>query len=167
MWNSQANKTEDPKGFYSTDYYTDQLIRYFDGRSQDDKSKPFFAFLPYTAPHWPLQCSKEKRDKYKGVYDEGPYALRERRLAKLVEMGIVDESVIPHNVETTTVNSGEWTDLTPEGKKLSSRAMETYAGMVDTMDDNIGKVIEYLKKTGEYDNTFVVFMSDNGAEGAS
>ncbi|KAJ5120104.1 hypothetical protein N7448_010773 [Penicillium atrosanguineum] len=163
----QPNKTEDPKGFYSTEYYTDQLIRYFDGRSEDDKSKPFFAFLPYTAPHWPLQCSKEKRDKYKGVYDEGPYALRERRLAKLVEMGIVDKSVIPHNVETTTVNSGEWADLTPEGKKLSSRAMETYAGMVDTMDENIGKVIEYLKKTGEYDNTLVVFMSDNGAEGAS
>lgn len=82
-------------------------------------------------------------------------------------MGIIDESVVPHRVETKSVNAGEWADLTPEEKQLSSRAMETYAGMVDTVDVNVGKVIEYLKKSGEYDNTFVVFMSDNGAEGAA
>lgn len=82
-------------------------------------------------------------------------------------MGIIDESVIPHRVETKTVSSGEQEDLTTEEKKLSSRAMETYAGMVDSMDVNVGKVIEYLKNAGEYENTFVVFMSDNGAEGAS
>lgn len=58
------NKNENPEGFYSTDYYTDQLIGYLNGRSSTEKEKPFFAFLPYTAPHWPLQCSKEKRDKY-------------------------------------------------------------------------------------------------------
>lgn len=105
--------------------------------------------------------------RYKGVYDDGPYALRERRLRKLVEMDIIDESVVPHQVETKSVNAGEWEDFTPEEKKLSSRAMETYAGMVDTIDTNVGKVIEYLKRTGEYDNTFVVFLSDNGAEGAA
>lgn len=105
--------------------------------------------------------------RYKGIYDDGPYTLRERRLKKLVEMGIIDESVIPHRVETKTVGSGEWAELTPEEQKLSSRAMETYAGMVDSIDVNVGKVIEYLKKAGEYDNTFVVFMSDNGAEGAA
>lgn len=93
--------------------------------------------------------------------------MRERRLKKLIEMGIIDESVVPHRVETKTVSSGEWAELTPEEQKLSSRAMETYAGMVDSVDVNVGKVIEYLKKTGEYDNTFVVFMSDNGAEGAA
>lgn len=57
------NKTEDPEGFYSTDSYTEKLIRYFEARSEDERSKPFFAFLPYTAPHWPLQCSKAQRDK--------------------------------------------------------------------------------------------------------
>ncbi|KIW29059.1 uncharacterized protein PV07_04904 [Cladophialophora immunda] len=161
------NKTEDPEGFYSTDYYTNRLINFLETRSDVEAAKPFFAFLPYTAPHWPLQCSKSQRDKYAGVYDDGPYALRERRLRKLTEMGIIDKSVIPHKVETTTQGVGEWDDLTPEEKKLSSRAMEAYAGMVDSIDVNVGKVVEYLKKTGEYDNTFIVFMSDNGAEGAA
>lgn len=101
------------------------------------------------------------------MYDDGPYALRERRLKKLAEMGIIDKSVIPHKVETSTQGVGEWEDLTVEEKKLSSRAMEAYAGMVDSIDVNIGKVVEYLKRTGEYDNTFIVFMSDNGAEGAA
>ncbi|KIW39026.1 uncharacterized protein PV06_08843 [Exophiala oligosperma] len=163
----EPNKTEDPEGFYSTDSYTNQLLQYFEGRSENDKSKPFFAFLPYTAPHWPLQCSKAQRDKYEGEYKDGPYALRERRLKKLAEMGIIDKSVIPHEVETSTVGVGEWDDLTPEEKKLSSRAMQAYAGMVDSIDVNVGKVVDYLKKTGEYDNTFIVFMSDNGAEGAA
>ncbi|KAM0348586.1 hypothetical protein ACHAP4_010841 [Fusarium culmorum] len=161
------NKTEDPNGFYSTDAYTDNLIQYFEERADKDKEKPFFAYLPYTAPHWPLQCSKAQRDKYKDMYNDGPYALRERRLKKLVELGIIDKSVIPHQVETETMGVGEWDDLSPEEKKLSSRAMEAYAGMVDSIDVNIGKVVDYLKSTGEYDNTFIVFMSDNGAEGAA
>ncbi len=101
------------------------------------------------------------------MYDDGPYALRERRLKKLAEMGIIDKSVIPHDVETATMGVGEWDELTPEEKKLSSRAMQAYAGMVDSVDVNIGKVVDYLKQTGEYDNTFIVFMSDNGAEGAA
>jgi arylsulfatase len=101
------------------------------------------------------------------MYDDGPHALRERRLKKLVELGIIDESVVPHKVETETMGVGEWDELTPEEKNLSSRAMEAYAGMVDSIDVNVGKVVEYLKETGEYDNTFIVFMSDNGAEGAA
>ncbi|CAI6039249.1 unnamed protein product [Clonostachys chloroleuca] len=161
------NKTEDPEGFYSTDFYTNRLLDYFQGRTEEDKEKPFFAFLPYAAPHWPLQCSKEQRDKYKGVYDDGPLALRERRLHKLADLGIIDKDVIPHKVETSTMGVGEWDELNPKKKKLSSRAMETYAGMVDSIDVNVGRVVEYLKRTGEYDNTFVVFMSDNGAEGAA
>ncbi|CAJ2508728.1 Uu.00g137540.m01.CDS01 [Anthostomella pinea] len=163
----QPNKTEDPNGFYSSAYYTDKLIDYFEGRDEEEKAEPFFAFLPFTAPHWPLQCTKAQRDKYKGIYDGGPYALRQCRLSKLAVMGIIDSSVIPHDVETSTMGFGEWADMTAEEKQLSSRAMEAYAGMVDTMDVNVGKVVEYLKKTGQYDDTFIVFMSDNGAEGAA
>ncbi|CAG7916587.1 unnamed protein product [Penicillium olsonii] len=162
-----SNKTEDDKGFYSTDYYTDRLIEYLEERTEEDESKPFFSFLPYTAPHWPLQCSRAQRDKYKGVYDDGPYALRERRLKKLVELGIIDEDIVPHKVETGEVGAEEWDSLSSDEKKQSTRAMETYAGMVDSIDINVGKIIEYLKTTGEYDNTFIVFMSDNGAEGAA
>lgn len=82
-------------------------------------------------------------------------------------MGIINKCVTPHKVETSTQGAGEWDSLTPEEKRLSSRARETYAGMVDSIDANVGKIIEYLKKSGEYDNTFIVFMSDNGAEGAA
>lgn len=88
-------------------------------------------------------------------------------MKKLVEIGIIDESVVPHKMETTTQSVGEWDEFTPEERRCSSRAMETYAGMVDTMDVNVGRIVEHLKKTGEYDNTFIVFMSDNGAEGAA
>lgn len=101
------------------------------------------------------------------MYDDGPYALRERRLQKLIELGIIDRNVIPHAVETKSQGVGEWDTLTAEEKKLSSRAMETYAGMVDAIDLCVGKVIDYLKETGEYDDTLIVFMSDNGAEGAA
>ncbi|KAK6081896.1 arylsulfatase [Seiridium cupressi] len=141
-----------------------------------------FAMLPGCCNHYgwepvqerfpfggrPIHAEKGKKvEIYKGVYDEGPYALRERRLKKLVELGIIDESVVPHQVETSTQGVGEWDSLTADEKRLSCRAMETYAGMVDSIDVNIGKVVDYLKKTGEYDNTLVVFMSDNGAEGAA
>ena len=77
-------------------------------------------------------------------------------MRKLLELGIIDKSVVPHTVETTTMGVDDWNGMTPEERKLSSRAMEAYAGMVDCMDDNVGKVIEFLKKTGEYDNTFIV-----------
>lgn len=82
-------------------------------------------------------------------------------------MGIIDPSVVPHEVETASQGVGEWDQFTPEQKKLSSAAMEAYAGMVDSIDVNVGTVMDYLKKSGEYDNTFIVFMSDNGAEGAA
>jgi len=101
------------------------------------------------------------------MYDDGPYALRQRRLEKLAALGIIDSSVIPHDVETSAVGVGEWDDMSTDEKRLSSRAMEAYAGMVDSIDANVGKVVDYLKKTGEYDNTCIVFMSDNGAEGAA
>ncbi|KAM0812787.1 putative Sulfatase N-terminal domain-containing protein [Seiridium cardinale] len=141
-----------------------------------------FAMLPGCCNHYgwepvqerfpfggrPIHAEKGKKvEMYKGVYDEGPYVLRERRLKKLVELGIIDESVVPHQVETSTQGVGEWDSLTADEKKLSCRAMETYAGMVDSIDVNIGKVVDYLKTTGEYDNTLIVFMSDNGAEGAA
>lgn len=101
------------------------------------------------------------------MYDDGPYALRKRRLERLVEMGIIDEAVVPHEVQTTNLGSEEWANLSPDQRELSSRAMEAYAGMVDSIDVNVGRVIQHLKDAGEYENTCIVFMSDNGAEGAA
>ena len=126
------NTSSSPDGFYSSDYYVNNLLDYFrDWKTESTSSsadKPFFAFLPFTAPHWPLQCSKPDRDAYKGVYDEGPDALRVKRLAGLMKLGIVAHDVKPADVIASEVS--EWDEMTPEEKHLSVRAMETYAGMV-------------------------------------
>ncbi|KAJ3782438.1 alkaline-phosphatase-like protein [Lentinula aff. detonsa] len=158
----KANTNNDPKGFYSSDFYVENLVKYLSERPTD---KPFFAFLPFAAPHWPLQVNKAYRDRYKGVYDDGPETLRLRRLARLKELGLIAQDVIPHDVVAPPET--EWSAFTDQERKLSARAMETFAGMVEKMDENIGKILNYLEEIGEADNTFIIFQSDNGAEGAS
>jgi arylsulfatase len=156
-----------PSDFYSSDHYATKLLDFFDERSEEDRKKPFFAYLPFSAPHWPLQAPKSSMDKYRGVYDDGPEALRQRRLARLRELGMVKPDVVPHEVVTVDGEQGEWEDMNAEERAKSARSMEAFAGMVDRMDENIGRVLEYLKGSGEYDDTIIYFMSDNGAEGAS
>jgi arylsulfatase A-like enzyme len=148
--------------FYSSDFYADTLLRYFRERTDDDQ--PFFAYLPFQAPHWPLQAPAETIAKYRGRYDDGPDALRETRLAALKRLGLCPPDVVAHPVVAD--GEPEWSDLTAEEQALSARTMEVYAAMVDRMDYNIGKVVDYLTETGELDNTVVIFLSDNGAEGA-
>ncbi|KAH9904387.1 alkaline-phosphatase-like protein [Xylariomycetidae sp. FL2044] len=156
-----------PDGFYSSDSYAEKLISYLENRDEDERDQPFFAYLPFSAPHWPLQAPKEVCDRYRGAYDAGPEALRQKRLQRLKELGMVPRDVEPHPVVIVDGRPENWDELPPEVREASSRAMEVYAGMVDRMDWNIGRVLDYLKQGGEYDNTLVVFMSDNGAEGAS
>ena len=103
--------------------------------------------------------------RYKDTYTQGPAALRQQRLANLIKLGLIPEDVVPHKVVAPTVP--EWDDMNDHERLCSSRSMAAYAGQVDQIDVNVGKVVEYLKKTGEYDNTFIVFLSDNGAEGAA
>jgi arylsulfatase len=147
-------------GFYSSDYYADKLIQYFKEREDD---RPFFAFLPFTAPHWPLQAPDALIAKYRGRYHDGPEALRQQRLQRMKDQGLCSQDVIAHEVIAETQS---WKELTGEERAHSARAMEVYAAMVDRMDWNIGKVITHLRESGELDRTVVVFLSDNGAEGA-
>lgn len=170
-----------PEDFYSSDFYASKLIDYFKDRQESKEKKPFFgqfcpalvvhslanfpAYLSFTAPHWPLQAPRESVAHYKGVYDDGPDALRQRRLQRLKELGMIPEDVVAHPV--VAPESKEWTDLTPQEQQKSSRAMEVYSGMVERLDWNVGRVIDYLESVDELDNTVVIFMSDNGAEGAS
>lgn len=156
-----------PADWYSSDGYASKLLSYLSERTEEEKEKPFFAYLPFSAPHWPLQAPAENVEKYRGMYNDGPDSLRRRRLQRLKEMGIIDPSVKPHPVVTAPGEPGEWDSLSDDIRQKSSRAMEVYAGMVDRMDWNIGRVVDHLKQSGEYDNTFILFMSDNGAEGAS
>ncbi len=150
--------------FYSSDFYADTLVRYLAERAPDD-DRPFFAYLPFQAPHWPLQAPDEAIAAYRGRYDEGPDALREARLAALKGLGLCPEDVEAHPVVAD--GAPEWAEMTAEERARSARSMEVYAAMVDRMDHNIGKVIDYLSHTGELDDTVVVFLSDNGAEGTS
>ncbi|KAM0076122.1 hypothetical protein ACKRZS_011816 [Fusarium odoratissimum] len=153
--------------WYSSDGYADKLLNYLSDRTEKERQQPFFAYLPFSAPHWPLQAPKETCDKYRGFYDEGPEVLRQKRLQRLKELGLIDESVVPHPVTTVLGEPAEWDQLDDETRAASARAMEVYAGMVDRMDRNIGRVIQHLKDKNEYNNTVILFMSDNGAEGAS
>ncbi|TPX11835.1 uncharacterized protein E0L32_007572 [Thyridium curvatum] len=162
-WLDGAPGGDIPEDFYSTRTFTDNLLKYLDERTDSQREQPFFAYLPFTAPHWPLQAPAETVNKYRGKYNDGPNALRDRRLKSLVEKGIVPADVEPapmHMLGTTP-----WADLPEDKQRESSRAMEVFAAMVDLIDVNIGRVREHLERTGEWDNTFVVFMSDNGAEG--
>ncbi|EKG13805.1 Sulfatase [Macrophomina phaseolina MS6] len=166
---------EFPNGsFYSSDAFSAKMCQYLDERTPSDRDKPFFAYLPFSAPHWPLQCSEEDRATYKGCYDDGPEALRQARLRKLKEMGIVPKHAVPHPVVAPQQHmdpkeerflSREWDGLSADQKAFSSRTMEIYAGMVQRMDTCIGQVLDKLRSTGELENTLVLFMSDNGAEG--
>lgn len=159
--------SELPEDFYSSDFYATKMIEYLEERSAEERDKPFFAYLPFSAPHWPLQAPKESMDKYRGTYDEGPEALRLQRLANMKKLGLVDQDVAPHPIVTAKGEIGDWSTMTASEQANSARSMEAYAGMVDRMDHNIGRVLDHLRATGEYDNTFIFFMSDNGAEGAS
>lgn len=157
-------KKDLPENFYSTDSFTDGLIEYLQNR-QSDKSKaekPFFAYLPYTAPHWPLQAPRELMEKYKGRYDEGPAALREARLQRLKDLGIISSEVDAAPMSGYS-DKYAWSNMSESERAESARKMEVYAAMVDSIDSNIGRVVEHLEKTGELDDTFILFCSDNGA----
>ncbi len=149
-----------PEDFYSSVNFTDKMIEYIDKNRAD--GKPFFAYAAYTAPHWPLQAPREYIDKYEGVYDQGYDAIRNQRLERMRAAGLVEAGQVPAAQHPEWPG---WDELDSEQKKLEVRRMQIYAAMVDALDENIGRLIRYLKDTGEYENTFILFFSDNGAEG--
>ncbi|WP_428630249.1 arylsulfatase [Sphingopyxis sp.] len=151
-----------PDTFYSSDYFASRLIDYLGERPKTKNAhNPFFAYLSFTAPHWPLQAPSEDIARYRGRYDEGFDRLRERRLARQRELGILAPDVVPH---TPRNRDGSWDSLTADQQSLAARNMEIYAAMVDRLDQNVGRVIEALRASGELDNTVIVFLADNGAE---
>jgi arylsulfatase len=150
-----------PDDFYSSKDYTDALIEFIDSNKGD--GQPFFAYLSYTAPHDPLHAPAEYIAKYNGKYAEGWDALARRRLASLKQLGLVPAAVdeFPANFMTRV-----WETLDDDEKRIHARDMEVYAAMVDYMDMSIGRLFDYLRANGLYENTLIVFISDNGANGA-
>jgi arylsulfatase len=150
-----------PDDFYSTKYYTDTLLQFL----EDDRGdgSPFFAYLSYTAVHDPLHAPKEYIDKYRGTYDSGWDDLRQKRLQALKDLGIVPAAAEPY---PRIASVSAWSELSNEEQANAARDMEVYAAMLDYMDEQILRVFDYLKEIGEFDNTMILFFSDNGANGA-
>ncbi|MEA3543070.1 MAG: arylsulfatase [Pseudomonadota bacterium] len=152
-----------PANFYSSDYFAGQLIDQLkDSAKAEGGKKPFFAYLAFTAPHWPLQAPREDIARYKGRYDAGFDVLRAQRLERQAQLGLIDPAVVAH---VPILKNGSWDSLTAQEKRSAARDMEIYAAMVDRMDQNVGRVIDALKRSGDYDNTVILFLADNGAEG--
>lgn len=155
-----GKSVELPDDFYSTDFYTDKAIEYI-SKASGASHKPFFGYVAYTAPHWPLQVPERYSDKYRGRYSEGYQAIRSQRLR-----GMIDAGLFPQDVKVNSISECReaWDDLSPEDRERQAREMEIYAGMVDALDENIGRLLDHLEKIGERDNTVVIFISDNGAD---
>lgn len=154
------------ENYFSSDFYTQKMIDYIESNRED--GKPFLAWVGYQAVHYPHQAPKAFIDKYDGVYDAGWDVLRQARLENQKKHGIVPaDTTLDTKLDKTTVPDWiipDWDSLSDEEKKFNSRRMQTYAGMLDNMDHNIGKLLSYLDKIGELDNTLVIFMADNGAD---
>ncbi len=145
-----------PSDFYSTDFITDKTIDLIDDLSA--KEEPFFMYVAYNAPHWPLHAKPEDIKKYDGMYDEGWDVMREKRYARMVELGLIS----PEQTPVSRNESGRlWENETD--KEFQAANMEVHAAMIDCVDQGVGRIIQKLKETGEYDNTIIIFSSDNGA----
>ena len=157
-YSENGKKTVWKYGNYSTDYFTDKIIEYIS--NSKTKNKPFFAFATYTSPHWPLQVDEKFTDKYEGIYNAGYDKLKEERFNNLKTLNIISSS---SSLPKIHQRLKPWNDLSNLDKKVESKKMELYAGMIENLDFNVGRIINYLKKIDEYENTLIVFMSDNGA----
>jgi len=145
-----------PENFYTTDTFTDEAIHFIE---KADPDRPWFTYLAYTAPHWPLQAHERDIQKYRGRYSAGPTAVRKKRFARMQELGLVpDTAVLPPPEPNVTEEAAHARDAKWE------RWMETYAAMIDCVDQNIGRLISTLKRRDELENTLILFLSDNGAD---
>ena len=146
-----------PKDFYATRSYTDYLIKMI--RENNGDGKPFLAYLAFTSPHDPMHVPEPWLSKYHGNYNDGYEVLKAKRAAKAKQMGLVSNSApMPDRYHMLKA----WESLSKEQQALESRGMEIYAGMVNNMDYHYGRVVNFLKDIGEYENTIVIFLSDNG-----
>ncbi len=146
----------DPEGFYTTNYFTDQAVDFVDNQRID---QPFFLYLAYTAPHWPIQAPEEEIEKYLGKYMVGWDSLRVKRYTQMKEIGIIDGD---YSLSPRDEHIPAWNSLTQKEKEIWDRKMAVYAAQISIMDRGIGRVLEKLKEKGIMDNTLIMFLSDNG-----
>ena len=144
-------------GFYSTDAFTSHALGMLREHQGD---RPFFLYLAYNAPHWPLHAPGEDIEKYLGKYTNGWPELRRQRHQRMIEMGLIPES---WRLSPQDPNAADWERLDESKRQEMDRKMAVYAAVIDRMDQNIGRVVVLLDETGRLDNTLIFFLSDNGA----
>jgi arylsulfatase A-like enzyme len=152
--------TELPKDYYATKTYTDKLIGFIDANHGD--GKPFFAYVAHQAPHDPYHLPKEWRNRHVGQYDKGWDAVRQERLKRQIELGIMPAGT---QLAERMYFLPDPVVLAPASRAILGRKMELYAGLVENLDHHVGRLIDHLKQIGEYDNTIFIVFGDNGAEG--
>ncbi|MCG8697461.1 MAG: arylsulfatase [Bacteroidales bacterium] len=156
--NGEKAVKEVPGDYYITDAISDSAVSYINEFS--NSKKPFFLYIAHTAPHWPLHAKEGDIAKYKGMYDEGWDVLRERRYQKQLEMGLFNEQTAPI---TGVMGGSDWNKLTPEQKKYQASKMMAHAAMIDCVDQGLGRIIAALEENNQFENTIIIFLSDNGA----
>src|SRR5262249_34451614 len=165
------NHTEDDKplpavkpdsGFYLTVAIADHAIRCLEEHSEKHTARPFFHFVAFTSPHFPLHALPEDIARYRGKFHEGWDVLRQKRHQRMKELGIVT-----CDLSARTPGVKAWNDLTADEKEKNEMRMTIHAAMVDRMDREIGRVLEQVKAMGAMDDTLILFASDNGASAES
>ncbi len=150
---------EVPKDYYITDAITEHADQYI--QEFTAQKKPYFLYVAYTAPHWPLNARPEDIAKYKDRYNIGWDSLRKQRYNRMVTMGIVDTKTTP--LLEVMGNKGPWNKLSEEEKQKQARKMEVHAAMIDRLDQGVGQILKTLEETKTLDNTLIFFLTDNGA----
>lgn len=145
------------EGFYMTDAITENAVRYL--RLAETKDQPFFMYLAYTAPHWPLHALEEDIDLFKGKYLKGWDQLRSDRFERMLHMGIADKS---WSASERNEDVSSWEELNKEQQQRMDILMSIYAAQIHRMDQGVGQVMQQLEAMGEAENTIVIFLSDNG-----
>ena len=151
-----VNHLNPEQEWYTTDVFTDYAIEFI--KEESDDEKPFFLYLAYNAPHFPLEAPLEDIKKYEGTYMEGWNKRRKEKLERMKQMG-----VLPAGTELSPSENAIWDTIPIEDKKELDFRRAIYAAQIDRMDQNIGRLISYLEETGALDNTLIMFLSDNGS----
>jgi arylsulfatase len=165
-----------PDNFYFTDAIADKTIEYVRDSLRNEPSKPFFGYVAFTAPHWPLHAKPADIERYRGTYTRGWDVLRDERLARMKQLDIVPESTPLSPLSPAYPGHGQgtpetdeptpaWDSLTDEQKRDMDLRMAVYAAMVDSMDQNIGRIVQALAEANVLEDTLILFLSDNGGCG--
>ncbi len=147
------------KAFYTTDAFTDHAIQFVSDHQANATTKPFFLYLAYTAPHWPLQAHEDDIAKYRGTYRAGWDALRASRFQRQIKLGLITNNT---KLSPRTPTIPDWDSLDADKRDEMDLKMSVYAAMIDRVDQNVGKLVAHLKTTDALDHTLILFLSDNG-----